>query len=128
MVCYPFLVRPLVLVQPAKQVDIGTGLQFHFPDPVAEGAKGFHRQVDPTVVVFLFGVVDYLPDAEPDGVPLFGKLESRGVVIPLGNDGSCDNGFDHDGLLSAGLACTKIVSTLRRGPEKQKSAKERMAP
>ena len=87
------LVRPLVLVQPSKQVYIRTCLQLHFLDAAAGAAEGFHRQVDPAVVVILFGVVDLLPNAESDGVPLFGELESWGIVIPLGDDGSCDDGF-----------------------------------
>ena len=69
-VLFSCLVRPLVLIQPPKQIDVRTCLQLHFLDAAAEAAEGFHRQVDPAVAGFLFGVVDLLPDAEPDGVPL----------------------------------------------------------
>ena len=81
---------PHILVQPAKNVDKRALLQLHFFDALRGLPECLYRQVDPALVVFGPGVIDFLADPEPN--PFLREPKCRCAVIPFRDDDiSCDD-------------------------------------
>ena len=87
---------PGLLVIAGDDVDVRALLELHALDALAHIPERLDGEVEPAVVVLRLAVVDPFPDPEVGNLPgvfaIATKIADGGVVvIPLGDNGLCDD-------------------------------------